>query len=413
MTRRTNRLKKAVSMPCQLVRYPAIRPATYPPIRYETKIPMITGTAVAMSLLPIVGFAPARTAATAGATSAIAPIVAIHPPSTDIHEVAGRTMTAFMTPSYTKSSRASSCKTLAIPSPDGRLSERCLRAGRLRKCLREVGLLPRQIRPTEVAVRRGLTKDGTTQTEALDDRARPEVEVLVDERADRLVGDLSRAERLDIERDRLRAADDVRELQLEAIGEPRLDDVLRDVARGVGRGAVDLRRVLSAERAAAMPRVPPIRVDDDLASGESGVAHRAADGECPGPVHQVLRLRIEPRAADGRTDDLLADLVAEPLVIDPGVVLRSHDDGVHALWHALLVLDRDLSLAVGAQVRERPVLSRLGELARDGVRERDRKRHQLRRLADRETEHHSLVARAELHRVDPFAGLDRLVHALR
>src|SRR5207247_8466757 len=100
-------------------------------------------------------------------------------------------------------------KTLAIPSPGGRLSERCFRAGRLRECLREISLLPRQIRSPEVTVRGGLPIDGTTQSEALDDRARPEVEVLLDELADRLIGDLARAERLDVERDRLRAADHV------------------------------------------------------------------------------------------------------------------------------------------------------------------------------------------------------------
>ena len=55
------------------------------------KIPTTTGTAGVMSLVPTV--APASTPATAGATSAIAPIVAIQPPSTDIHEVFGRTRT--------------------------------------------------------------------------------------------------------------------------------------------------------------------------------------------------------------------------------------------------------------------------------------------------------------------------------
>ena len=103
----------------------------------------------------------------------------------------------------------------------------------------------------------------------------------------------------------------------------------------------------------------------------------------------------------------------EALVVDAGIVLRRDDDGVHALRNALLVLDRDLGLSVGPQVRERAVLSRLGELTRDGMRERDRKWHQLRRLADGKPEHHSLVARAQLHRVDPFACLDRLVDALR
>src|SRR5205807_2002130 len=109
--------------------------------------------------------------ATAGATSAAAPMVAIHPPSTDIHEVAA-----------------------------------------------------------------GRTK----------------IEVLIDERADLLVGDLPGAERLDVERDRTRDPDHVRDLYLEPIGEPGLHDVLRDVARRVRGGTIDLRRVFAAERAAAV-----------------------------------------------------------------------------------------------------------------------------------------------------------------
>src|SRR6266852_5309475 len=118
---------------------------------------MTTGTAVAMSLLPIRGLVPARTAATAGTTSAMAPIVAIHPPSTDIQDVAGRTTTAFIHTLLEERSRVEWCKTLASPSPGSRLGERCLRACRLGERLGEVGLLPWKIRSPEVAVRRGLT----------------------------------------------------------------------------------------------------------------------------------------------------------------------------------------------------------------------------------------------------------------
>src|SRR5712692_465898 len=87
---------------------------------------MTTGTAVAMSLLPLRGLVPARTAATAGATSAMAPIVAIHPPSTDIQDVAGRT-TAFIHTLLEERSRSEWCKTLASPSPGSRLG--VIRAG--------------------------------------------------------------------------------------------------------------------------------------------------------------------------------------------------------------------------------------------------------------------------------------------
>src|SRR5207253_6037618 len=141
---------------------------------------------------------------------------------------------------------------------------------------------------------------------------------------------------------------------------------------------------------AAMPSVAAVRVDDDLASGETGVAHRSADRERAGPVHQVLRLRVEPRADDGRPYDLLADLVAETLVIDAGVVLRRDDDGVHALGDALGVLDGHLGLPVGSQIRKRAVLASLRELPRDGVSERDAEWHQLRGLEPREPAHHSL-----------------------
>ena len=75
------------------------------------------------------------------------------------------------------------------------------------------------------------------------------------------------------------------------------------------------------------------------------------------------------------------------------------------------VLDGDLRLAVGPQVGQRPVLAHLGEPAREAVRERDRERHQLGRLAAREPEHHPLVAGALVVAVARAARLERLVDA--
>ena len=62
----------------------------------------------------------------------------------------------------------------------------------------------------------------------------------------------------------------------------------------------------------------------------------------------------------------------------------------------MLVLDRDLGLAVRAQVRQLAGLADLGEPAGHAVGERDRQRHQLGRLAAGEAEHHPLVAGAQL-----------------
>src|SRR5207247_7300950 len=102
--------------------------------------------------------------------------------------------------------------------------------------------------------------------------------------------------------------DDTRELPLEAIRDTGLDDVLRDIARGVRGRTVDLRWILPAERAAAVPRVAAVRVDDDLAPGEAGIAHRTADGERTGAVDEVLRLRVEPASRDRRLHDDIVDL---------------------------------------------------------------------------------------------------------
>ena len=55
------------------------------------------------------------------------------------------------------------------------------------------------------------------------------------ERLDHCLRNVLRAERLDKDRERLRDADRVRDLDLAAVGEPGGDDVLRDVARRVRR----------------------------------------------------------------------------------------------------------------------------------------------------------------------------------
>src|SRR3990172_6957016 len=78
-------------------------------------------------------------------------------------------------------------------------------AGRGRQGGGAVGALPGQVevRPAEVAVGGRLLVDRPAQVERRDDRARAEVEVLVDEAEDPLVGDAPRAERLDRDRERV------------------------------------------------------------------------------------------------------------------------------------------------------------------------------------------------------------------
>ena len=75
--------------------------------------------------------------------------------------------------------------------------------------------------------------------------------------------------------------------------EPGLDEALGHPSGGVGGRAVDLGVVLAAEGAAAVRAPPAVRVDDDLAAGEAGVAHRTADDEVPARVDVVLGILVQ------------------------------------------------------------------------------------------------------------------------
>ena len=71
--------------------------------------------------------------------------------------------------------------------------------------------------------------------------------------------DLPRAVQIDIDRQWLGDADGVGQLDRGAVGETRRDDVLGEIARRIGGGAVDLGRVLAEEGAAAMRRGSAVR----------------------------------------------------------------------------------------------------------------------------------------------------------
>ena len=144
-----------------------------------------------------------------------------------------------------------------------------------------------------------------------------------------------------------------------------------------------------------------IGVDDDLAAGEAGVAHGPADDEAAGGIDVVLGVLVEPLGGKHGLDDVLEDVGVQLVVADGLGVLAGDDDGVDAGGLAVLVvLDRDLALAVGAQIRQLAGLAHRGELAGELVGQRDGSRHQLGGLVGGVAEHHALVAGA--------AGVDAL-----
>src|SRR5207237_3409168 len=155
----------------------------------------------------------------------------------------------------------------------------CFRADTSRRAQRVslVRRFPRELRlrAAEVAIRRGLLENRTTQLERFDDAARRHLEVLANEIDELLLLDLAGTERVDVNRHRIRNADRVRELHFDFISESRRDDVLHDVTRHVARRAIDLCGIFARERAAAMTAAAAVRVDDDLAAGQAGITLRS------------------------------------------------------------------------------------------------------------------------------------------
>ena len=67
-----------------------------------------------------------------------------------------------------------------------------------------------------------------------------------------------------------------------------------DPSAHVSRAAIYLARILSRKRAAAVPTHPTIAINNDLATGYSCIAFRAAYHKTAGRINQVRRLFIEP-----------------------------------------------------------------------------------------------------------------------
>ena len=246
-----------------------------------------------------------------------------------------------------------------------------------------------------MAISGELAVDGAAQIEVADDGGRAQVEDLLDGLFELAVVDLAGAERLNKHAHGMRNADGVGELDLALVGKARGHNVLSDIARGVSGTAVDLRRVLAGECAAAVRGAAAVGVDDDLAAGQAAVALRAADDEAAGRVNINLGVLVHQLRGNGRLDDKLDHVLADLLKRRLRRVLGGEDDRVDADGlAALVVLDRHLRLAVGTEIVDKALLAHVGQLLCHLMGKGDRERHELRGLGAGVAEHHALVARA-------------------
>src|SRR6476619_1141691 len=176
--------------------------------------------------------------------------------------------------------------------------------------------------PAEMAIGGGLSENLTAELEMFYDAPWCHREVLAHEFIEIVHGHLLRIFRIDEDGNRISHTDRISQLHFALVGQPGRDDVFCDVARHVRCRAVDLCGVLARERAAAMAAVSAVRVDDDLAAGEAGIAHRPADDEPSGRIDMVLDAgRIIAAIRHDRLDDLFHDASFDLLGRDVRTVL--------------------------------------------------------------------------------------------
>ena len=218
--------------------------------------------------------------------------------------------------------------------------------------------------------------------------------MLADELFEHVEVEAAGAEGLDTDRHRLGHADRVGQLDFAARRDPGLDQVLGHPTGGIGCTAIDLRRVLAREGAAAVTPHAAVGVDDDLASGEPSVAHGAADHEAAGGVHMEDGVVVNQLARQGRPDHVVNDVLAELVPGYVGRVLGRQHHRRNVLGGIAVVFDRHLRLGIGPQVLELAALEERPMLLDQLVGQTDWRRHQLGGLVAGVPEHHSLIARA-------------------
>ena len=260
-----------------------------------------------------------------------------------------------------------------------------------------------------------LLVDRTAKIERFDDRFRTQIEYLLHRLFEQFVRNNAGAERLDAYGNGSCDADRIGDLQLAALRKLCGNDVLCDVSCHIGRASVDLGRILTRERSAAVTRIAAVCVDDDLASGQSRIALRTADHKASGRIHQHAGLFIEQSFGQRRTDDIFDHIRFQLFVRDVLVMLCGNDDGVDVHRLVVRVFDRHLRFSVGTQISQRAVLTDLGELSRQRMRKVDRQRHQNGCFVTGIAEHHALIARTGIQRVavDAVFAFERTVDAER
>src|SRR5216684_6693605 len=189
--------------------------------------------------------------------------------------------------------------------------------------------------------------DRSAQVERLDDPLGRELKVVTHQLLQLVFGDFSGTEGIDQNADRLGHANGVSKLHFATLGQAGSHNILGDVARHVTRGAINLGRIFAAEGAAAVTSHAAVGIHNDLAAGESAIAHGPADHEASGWIDVVFGICVEKMGGKSCLDYVFENVGAKGLVVDRLSMLSGDDHGIDPSWLVVrAVFHRYLGLTI-------------------------------------------------------------------
>ncbi|MPM56027.1 hypothetical protein SDC9_102825 [bioreactor metagenome] len=118
----------------------------------------------------------------------------------------------------------------------------------------------------------------------------------------------------------------------------------------------------------------PVGVHHDLATCQAGVGTGPALNETAGGIDEDAGVCIDGEVDEGRLEHLFDELALEGVQILVTLMLDRDDDGGNPDGNAIIVLHRNLGLAVAADPHDGAVLAALVQDAADAVGEFKRQR---------------------------------------
>jgi hypothetical protein len=270
---------------------------------------------------------------------------------------------------------------------------------------------------SKMSIRGRFAHNGTTQIQVTNDASGSQIKILVDDfhQVGIIHTLLDRAVRIDVDGQRVRNADRIRQLHEAATAELGRHERLGDPTGSVGGRAIDLGRVLARKGSTAVRTPTTVRVDNDFATRQASIAVRSANDKATARIQVVNRLVVQVLFRNNGLDDVFHEIGLDLFLRHVFAVLRRNDNGMDAFRHRHAIFEhvfaRDLRLAVRAHPFARAILAHLRQLVANLRRQHVRERHKHGRFIGGVAKHDALIASANflnIRRIDTLRNIRRL-----